>query len=167
MKALSKHCEVCGQEFLKRPRESAEQWGVRRFCSKNCANKSHNFTPIHIRFWKFVNKDSNGCWFWTGATDGRGYGHISTARDKSPQKAYRLAYEMRYGPIPEGGVICHKCDTPLCVNPEHLFLGTQKDNMQDASKKGRLNPASLLNLRPGAPGYLGAGPVSNGDRKNG
>ena len=80
-------------------------------------------------------------------------------------KAHRVSYEMANGPIPDGLIIRHKCDNPNCVNPKHLESGTQKDNMLDASFRGRINPKSLLNLRPGEKGVYGAGTKSNGDRK--
>lgn len=103
----------------------------------------------------------SGCWIWIGATDGKGYGHMASAYKKSPMKAYRVSYELFNGKIPKGLVVRHKCDIPSCVNPNHLEIGTQKDNMQDASKRGRLNPISLLNLRPGCKGTYGAGTKSN------
>lgn len=125
------------------------------------------FTPIHLRFWRRVSQSSCGCWIWEGSKDGGGYGMISTVRGHAPAKAHRISWEMRNGPIPEWMVVCHKCDTPACVNPEHLFLGTQKDNVRDCVAKGRLNPESTLNLRPGRRGYLGAGPTSNKEKARG
>jgi len=83
---------------------------------------------------------------WTGTKDNHGYGKISAGVGITPFKAHRISWEMRYGPILKGNVICHKCDTPACVNPSHLFSGTQKDNMQDCSNKGRLSKISLENL---------------------
>lgn len=102
--------------------------------------------PIHLRFWRFVEK-SEGCWVWSGAKDKHGYGNISSGRGLSPYKAYRLAYEMFNGPIKDGLVIRHKCDNPSCVNPEHLEIGTQKDNVRDMMERGRFNPVVLNNLR--------------------
>lgn len=64
--------------------------------------------------------------------------------------------EQAYGAIPDGLVICHRCDNPECTNPDHLFAGTQKDNMMDCSAKGRVNPRSLHNLRPRKKGFRGA-----------
>ncbi|QKW95381.1 hypothetical protein [Ralstonia phage RPZH6] len=86
---------------------------------------------------------------------------------KSPYKAHRLAYELFVGPIPDGHVVRHACDNPRCINPAHLITGTQRDNVLDAVARNRLNPKSQLNLRPGAPGYIGAGPISNKERING
>jgi hypothetical protein len=82
-------------------------------------------------------------------------------------KAHRVAWEMFNGPIADGLIVRHKCDNPNCVNPKHLEVGTQKQNMMDASARGRLNPKSLENLRPGHVGFHGAGPVSNGGKNNG
>lgn len=76
------------------------------------------------------------CWLWTGASNTKGYG-----RFKIKGKLYsphRLMYEIYRGPIPTIYEVCHKCDNPKCVNPDHLFLGTRSDNMKDAYQKGRL-----------------------------
>lgn len=81
-----------------------------------------------------VNK-TESCWVWTGQTVGRGYGKVGF-RGKTA-RAHRVIWELLYGPIPENLFVCHKCDNPPCVNPEHLFLGNSKDNVQDMVKKGR------------------------------
>jgi hypothetical protein len=121
------------------------------------------------RFWKKVDKTPglgpNGdCWLWTSATDQHGYGAFSLyGRGKSMPKAHRLSYEWAYGPLPLGIDVLHKCDNPPCVRPEHLFTGTARDNMRDASRKGRLNPKSLKNLIPGisTPGIHGGWALAN------
>lgn len=77
------------------------------------------------------------CWMWEGAGHPTGYGRFGI----SPYKvtfAHRASWELFRGPIPAGMYVCHTCDVRLCVNPLHLFIGTAKDNMQDASKKGRI-----------------------------
>ena len=117
------------------------------------------------RFWKYVDKgDGNPykCWEWIG-TKNRGYGQLSSKRNQSPYKAHRLSVIIHYGYIPDGMCILHKCDNPSCVNPRHLFYGTQSDNMADAAKKKKLGRSlgSLLALHPGRKGYHGAGPKSN------
>lgn len=78
-----------------------------------------------------------GCWIWMGAQSTRGYGSIKFKG--SSEKAHRLSYRAFVGPIPDGMHVLHKCDTPSCVNPDHLFCGTHTDNMRDKERKGRGN----------------------------
>lgn len=77
----------------------------------------------------------SGCWLWTGAASGDGYGTVTVQRKQ--YACHRRQYERYYGAIPPGMVVCHHCDVPLCVNPAHLFLGTVNDNTQDMVRKGR------------------------------
>lgn len=81
-------------------------------------------------------KKTGGCWLWTGASRGRGYGGIRVGG--VTKLAHRVSYEAFVGPIPVDMFVCHKCDTPQCVNPKHLFVGSRSDNMIDALSKGRL-----------------------------
>lgn len=87
------------------------------------------------RFWLKVKKLPNGCWEWQGSLSNKGYGQFKVL--KKLVLAHRFAYESAHGPIPKGKVVCHKCDNRKCCNPEHLFLGTYKDNTQDMIAKGR------------------------------
>ena len=92
--------------------------------------------PLLVRFEEKIIRDPNsGCWLFDSSPNPNGYGQISI--NLKPKLAHRAAWELYVGEIPDGLNVCHKCDTPLCVRPDHLFLGTQMDNLRDASSKGR------------------------------
>ena len=92
--------------------------------------------PEIERFWaKVVKEPNSGCWLWTGASS-HGYGSLRFRGHGC--RAHRVAWELHRGAVPNGVSVLHKCDTPLCVNPDHLFLGTQADNIKDAVAKGRI-----------------------------
>lgn len=102
-------------------------------------NQNSRTVSISDRFWKFVEKRKSGCWTWKGCTDKKGYGRISSRRGLPPKKAYRLSWEIHFGEIPKGLEVCHACDNPSCVNPNHLMIGTHQANMMDAHRKNRIN----------------------------
>lgn len=89
-----------------------------------------------IRFWARIEKhDANVCWLWTGCVV-KGYGQVVISGHK--HKTHRLAYALEHGIMPDSSVfVCHTCDTPLCCNPRHLFLGDSKTNNADRAIKGR------------------------------
>lgn len=94
---------------------------------------------VEERFWSKVNKDAAcGCWEWTGSLHPKGYGQLSSGRGRRPFHTHRLSYQMHKGPIPDGQMVCHRCDNPRCVNPDHLFLGTAKQNADDRDRKDRV-----------------------------
>ena len=81
--------------------------------------------------------DENGCWIWTGAKLPKGYGFIKIPKTRRQIYAHRLSFLISGGTIPEGMNVLHRCDNPACVNPTHLFVGSQKDNLQDMAEKHR------------------------------
>jgi hypothetical protein len=89
------------------------------------------------RYERFVVRAS-GCWSWSGSVNNGGYGRLGR------RYAHRVSYELHHGPIAEGLFVLHRCDNPPCTNPDHLFLGTSKENSEDASSKGRLSGRRLV-----------------------
>lgn len=93
-------------------------------------------TP-EMRFWGKIPSRGDGCWLWQGAVNTTGYGMANWTAGQKNIVAHRLAYELLRGPIQNGMLALHKCDTPRCCNPDHLFFGTDSDNAQDKMRKGR------------------------------
>lgn len=91
------------------------------------------------RFWAFVNK-TDTCWLWTGETNSQGYGRfaVQTVPKRVREFAHRFSYQLAHGDLSNDVFVLHTCDTPLCVNPQHLRPGTHQDNMNDAVAKGRM-----------------------------
>jgi hypothetical protein len=87
------------------------------------------------RFFSKVNKMPSGCWEWTGCRAPYGYGDFYV--NGKTIRAHRYSYQVFVGPLKKGMFICHKCDNPPCVNPDHLFQGTHTENVRDSLKKGR------------------------------
>jgi len=86
--------------------------------------------------WKRINKrDENDCWEWVGGKDKDGYGRMMI--DRHNYRTHRLTYIETYGSIPEGLIICHRCNNPSCCNPNHLYAGTIRENSQQCTKEGR------------------------------
>lgn len=91
------------------------------------------------RFWDKVKK-GDSCWEWQAAQDGFGYGRFGFRGCN--QRAHRVSWILHFGSVPIGLCVLHKCDNPRCVNPEHLYLGTKKDNARDRERRERGNHAS-------------------------
>ena len=99
-------------------------------------NKIRKKLALSTRFWDNVEvKQSDECWIWKASCDKRGYGQFNIA--KKMKRSHRIAWKLTFGEIPKELYVCHKCDNPPCCNPNHLFLGTQKDNIADMLRKGR------------------------------
>lgn len=138
---FERFCERCGVTFTSKASSLAKRSGA-RFCSHDCYHAASRI-PVDQRFWKHVDQHGpppphqpqlGSCWLWTGTTLNK-YGGLWV--DGRYQGVHRVAYQMLVGPIPEGMVVMHLCDTPLCVRPDHLQPGTTQENNHDRTNKGR------------------------------
>ena len=146
----SKHCAHCKRRFFRRGDQIPSRWERQRFCSRECVKRSVRAFSLDKFMSKVQPEPNSGCWLWDGFVDAKGYGTF--CNDAKKTGAHRASWQIFRGPIPTGLSILHACDMPQCVNPDHLFLGTQADNLRDAREKGRLtgrkgslHPLALLN----------------------
>ena len=125
-------CLTCSREF------AARRDGSGKYCSIHCFRTF----PTEKRFIRYVEK-TDGCWLWKGSINAVGYGVFGYPGQGVSCSAHRASYELFVGDIPSGMLVCHKCDNPICVRPDHLFVGTQRDNMRDMIAKKRCVPRKL------------------------
>lgn len=143
------NCETCGIKFLwSRGRKQAKP----RFCSHKCRghtgfrpgcmfriselSQEQKLEKLKLSFEKNVIRQE-GCWGWKGRVDKANYGIMTCNSNIGPTRAPRASYIIHKGPIAEGLMVCHSCDNPICTNPDHLWLGTSRDNDNDRVFKGR------------------------------
>jgi hypothetical protein len=144
-------CQFCKNEF--EPQRTTKG----KYCSVRCACLSRNYnaevhekssktraSKLSDRFWSRVDK-TNTCWNWIGTKGPTGYGYISVKHKNT--RAHRLSWTFVHGPIAEDLCVCHKCDNPSCVNPDHLFLGSNLENRRDSASKGRVPKGERSGVR--------------------
>lgn len=117
-------CKECGEPFVGKGL-------IREYCSTICKLLGNIIK-------------NNGCWEWQGDLHREGYGYTTEYETNKKSHVHRISYKVFKGEIPEGLYVCHHCDNRKCIAPNHLFVGTAKENMQDALKKGRLEHVKLM-----------------------
>jgi hypothetical protein len=133
-------CECgCGRPTSIAPQSHSKKGWIKGRPVRFIQGHNNQKASLEERFWTRVSwGPADRCWPWTGAGRGNGYGHVHrSGRGATTTLAHRLSWEIHHGPIPEGLFVLHRCDNPRCVNPAHLFLGTQKTNIHDMIGKGR------------------------------
>lgn len=130
-------CSICGIEHSNRSgkKDKSGDFYIARKCYP-CSKSHPGKRTKEERFWEYVDKKSYGCWEWIGGLDAYGYGRFGISNGKGIG-AHRYSYALHNGPFQKSLFVCHKCDNPKCVNPDHLFLGSHQDNMDDMAGKGR------------------------------
>ena len=136
------NCKSCDKETTSK--ESRGREGRSKFCSKTCQYSKSRGDRLSVIIPAYESKviRQDGCWGWkssTNCTTGRGRVHYK----RKVIEAHRASWMIHFGEIPEGKLVCHKCDNPVCSNPRHLFLGSYSDNAIDMVKKGRSSAAIL------------------------
>lgn len=115
--------------------------GCHDFKNKKLHDKENYDDLIKEKIIKNICVDENGCWIWQGSKHRQGYGNLSYKR--IPSLAHRVSWMVHRGEIPKDMKVCHSCDVTSCVNPEHLFIGTQKNNVEDAISKGKFEKRNM------------------------
>lgn len=135
-------CLFCGKNFVfsySQVRINYKE-GLGAYCSRSCRSRDQLSDPEE-RFWRQVRKGrgENNCWIWIGHRSKSGYGRFSLLREGKwhSLSSHRYTYEITSGPLVLGELVLHRCDNPPCVRPDHLFLGTQEDNIADKTIKQR------------------------------
>lgn len=155
-------CQTCGEKF---PFYQNKGRPIPRFCSHKCRGHTgfrpggairiseltdeEKFERLKKSFEKHVIR-KEGCWDWKGSIARGGYPVMSCKRSIGPDRGHRASWVLHNGPIPAGKFVCHSCDNPICTNPDHLWIGTQKENNDDKIRKCREN----YTIPPHKPGSL-------------
>lgn len=135
-KRVNKPCEWCQAPMIVKSCIAHRY----RFCSDTC-RLAYVDEETPKRFWALVDESAHpkGCWIYTGRVNVQRGGYGTFDDHRVTKRAHRYAWEITNGPIPDDLDVCHRCDNPPCVRPDHLFLGTRKENAEDCVEKGRSN----------------------------
>lgn len=150
-RAPTKICAHCSRMFRRDLRNTWAYWERAKYCGQECAGLAKSLRAGRDRpsmrdaFAQWVRK-TDGCWEWTGARDKDGYGIFGYERKS--YRAAKISLQLDGRPCGAGQLACHHCDNPSCVRPDHLYPGTQIQNMADAKRRNRLNPGRKAKITP-------------------